>query len=41
MLFQAGAVPSELTENPRKEVRDVLASAIRSNLEEDSDDGYD
>merc|ERR1711976_39200 len=36
MLSQAGAVKSDLEENPRKEVQDVMTSAIR-NANDDSD----
>ena len=40
MLFQVGAVKSEMEERPRKAINDVLNSAIRqSNINnEDSDD---
>ncbi|ELU02044.1 hypothetical protein CAPTEDRAFT_202604 [Capitella teleta] len=41
MLGQIGAVPTTLEENPRKEVKDVMTSGIRSAVEEDSDDGYE
>ena len=40
MLSQVGAVKSELEENPRKEIKDVMTSAIRTADDEDSDDGY-
>lgn len=41
MLGQVGAVPTDLEESPKKQVKDVMTSAIRSAVEDDSDDGYD
>lgn len=40
MLAQVGAMKTDLEENPRKEVHDVMSSAIRSANNDDSDDDY-
>ncbi len=41
MLAQVGAIKTELEENPRSQVQDVMSSAIRSNFnDDDSDEDY-
>lgn len=42
MLSEVGAVKTTLEENPRKKVEDVMTSAFRSAVHDDSDsdDGF-
>ena len=38
MLFQVGAIKSEMEEKPRKEINDVLNSAIKQSAYNDNSD---
>ena len=40
MLGQLGAIPSELEENPRKQINDVMESTIRSTTTQGDDDDW-
>ena len=40
MLSETGAVETELEEDPRRAVRDVMTSSVRNTVDDDDDDDY-